>query len=96
MQADELADRYFDLKMLAQYSCIGVRTLRSYLRDPDHPLPHFRLRGKVLVRRRDFDLWIEGFRAEAERTSLNKLVNNVLTEIRTNKASLDAKRVQDG
>jgi excisionase family DNA binding protein len=53
-----LLDPFLSLKALAAYSGLGVRTLRAYLTDISHPLPCYRVGGKILVRRSDFDTWI--------------------------------------
>lgn len=71
-------DPYLPLAGLASYSGLSVRTLRSLLRHPTHPLPHYRIgalgasqagrngrrvRGtKILVRRSEFDRWMEVWR----------------------------------
>ena len=54
-------DRYLSLRELAIYSSLSERTLRGYLRSVDHPLPHFRVGGRVLIRRSAFDSWLEIF-----------------------------------
>ena len=56
-------DAYLPLKRLSSYAGLSVRTLRSHLRDAVHPLPHYRVGGKVLVRRSDYDAWAAQFRA---------------------------------
>ena len=48
-------DPYLTLRALSTYSGLSVRKLRDYLTDPVHPLPCYRLGGKVLVRRSEFD-----------------------------------------
>lgn len=60
-------DPYFSIKPLAGYSSLGERFLRGFLTAPDHPLPHFRVGGRVLVRRSDFDRWIEVFRHSTDK-----------------------------
>jgi hypothetical protein len=63
------SNAYYTLRALTTYSGIGLRTLRTYLTHSMHPLPHFRVGGKILVRRSDFDDWIRPFRrGEASRT----------------------------
>ncbi len=57
-------DGYFSLKALAAYSGLSVRTLRDRLIDPIHPLPHYRVGGKILVSRAGFDQWLEQFRMQ--------------------------------
>jgi predicted DNA-binding transcriptional regulator AlpA len=55
-------DGYLPLKALAQYSGLSVRTLRSYLASPSHPLPCFRIGGKIVVKRSEYDRWVNQFR----------------------------------
>ena len=54
---------YVSIRSLATYSGLSVRTLRTYLVHPLHPLPCFRVGGKVLVRLADFDAWVTRFRS---------------------------------
>jgi hypothetical protein len=57
-------DPFLSLKALAAYSSLSVRTLRTYLDlVPEEALPCYRLPGKVLVRRSEFDAWLERYRA---------------------------------
>src|SRR6185295_5278868 len=53
---------YFDLQALAAFSCCSVRWLRDRLADHTHPLPYHRVEGKLLVKREDFDRWIDHYR----------------------------------
>jgi len=55
-------DPFLPLKALATYSGLSVRTLREYLTDSVNPLPHYRVGGKILVRRSEFDGWIATYR----------------------------------
>jgi Helix-turn-helix domain len=58
-------DPFLSLKALAGYSGLGVVTLRSYIdKLPDEALPCYRVGGKILVRRSEFDAWIAQFRAQ--------------------------------
>ncbi len=56
---------YLSLRALSAYSDLSVRTLRGYLSHPARPLPHYRVGGKVLVKRSEFDAWVSGFREES-------------------------------
>src|ERR1700741_1951883 len=60
--AASLADPLLDLLARPHYPTLSLRTLTRHLRDIEHPLPHYKVRGKILVRRSEFDRWIEGFR----------------------------------
>ncbi len=63
-------DPYLPLTALANYAGVSVRTLRAYLEQSRDPLPCFRLPGgahgpgKILVRRSDWDRWVERFRSK--------------------------------
>ena len=58
-----LKDQYFDLPGLNAYSCIPVPTLRDYIKRDG--LPYFKLRGKILVRRSEFDAWVNSHRVDS-------------------------------
>jgi hypothetical protein len=63
-------DAYLSLKQVSAYGGLSVRTLRGYLTHAVHPLPHFRIGGRVLVRRSDYDAWAARFRVvPAERVT---------------------------
>ena len=51
-------------RALATYSGLSVKTLRNYIdKLPDEALPAYRVGGKILVRRSEFDQWISAYRA---------------------------------
>jgi hypothetical protein len=70
-------DQYFDLKSLSSYSCLAVPTLRDYMREG---LPYFKLKGKVLVKRSEFDEWIECFRVNKNQ-ELNEIVERAINSL---------------
>lgn len=74
-----LAPGYLDLRALAVYSSCSVRWLRDRLIDKICPLPHHRVEGKILVKREDFDSWMEHFRTAETSTELDALVDDVLS-----------------
>ena len=74
-----ISDAYFSLKTLASYSGLSVRRLRGYLTDRKWPLPFFRIGGKILVRKSDFDGWAAQFRRDA--TGVDALVDDVLRDL---------------
>jgi hypothetical protein len=71
------ADPFLDLRALADYSSLSVRKLRDYLADTAHPLPAFKVGGKVLVRRSEFDAWMAQFRHEPG-AEVSRIVEDVL------------------
>ena len=75
--ASAVGDAYLPLRALAGYSGLSVRTLRGYLSHASSPLPHYRIGGKVLVRRSEFDQWVEGFRVRVQ-AGVEDIVRDVL------------------
>jgi hypothetical protein len=88
-------DPWLSLEALSQYSGLSVRSLRGYLSDPHRPLPHYRMRephviatasgrprtvsGKILVRRSDFDRWMQSFRYVPD---VDRIVKETLADLR--------------
>lgn len=51
--------RYMRPATLAKHSDVGERFIRDALKDPDHPLPHFRLNAKtILIDCIEYDEWL--------------------------------------
>lgn len=72
-----LKDQYFDLRGLSAYSALAVGTLRDHIRSGG--LPAFKVRGKVLIKQSEFDLWLEGFRIEQ---NLDNIVDEVMDSLK--------------
>jgi helix-turn-helix protein len=77
-----LADPFLDLRALAEYSNLSIRTLARHLGDHARPLPHYKVRGKILVRRSEFDAWMQGFR-RSQPPAVPQLVDEVLAKFRS-------------
>ena len=75
-----LQDQYFDLKGLSAYASMGVSTLRDSIKA--RGLPCFKLGGKVLVRRSEFDTWVEKFRVNKAR-NLSQLADDIMADLST-------------
>lgn len=72
---------YFDLKALASYSCCSIRWIRDRLVDRTQPLPHYRIEGKILVKRDDFDRWIRQFLIDQPADEMDDVVSGVLAQL---------------
>jgi hypothetical protein len=61
-------DPFFDMLALADYSHLSRRTLDGFTRLPVDPLPCYQVNGvgKKLVRRSEFDSWMERHRKRTE------------------------------
>jgi hypothetical protein len=53
--------KYKSLAELSAYCALCIKTLRTFLYHPDHPLPHYRLPREILVKIEDFDAWMARF-----------------------------------
>ena len=73
------ADKYMDLKGLSEYSSLKIPTLRDRLRDVD-PLPHFKVKGKILVKKSEFDTWMES-RFRVRESRLTEVVESVMASL---------------
>jgi len=47
----------------------------------DFPLPHYRVGGKLLVKRDEFDCWMIAHRVGSPTTELNEIVESVVAQI---------------
>jgi predicted DNA-binding transcriptional regulator AlpA len=73
-------DRYLDLKNLAEYSSLSVRTIRDYLADNEDPIPSFCIRRKILVKQSEFDKWINQYRTDSNK--INRIADDLLKEFK--------------
>ena len=70
-------DPFLSLKALASYSGLSIRKLRDLLDDPLRPLPYYRIGGKILVRRSEFDAWMAAYRHQGQ-PCVDQIVSSVL------------------
>ena len=73
-----LKDQFFDLRGLAVYSAMGVPTLRDYIRD--EKLPCFKVKGKYLIKRSEFDRWLERYRTN-KCHDLDAIVDGAMSDL---------------
>ena len=73
-----LKDQYFDLEGLSAYSALKVPTLREYIKE--RKLPAFKVKGKLLIRKSEFDSWLEKFRVKDK---IEAIVNEVIGELKS-------------
>lgn len=74
-------DPFLSLRALTSYSGLSVRKLREHLADAAHPLPHYRVGGKILVRRSEFDAWIAQYRQVGD-ADVERIVADVFKGLR--------------
>ena len=54
-----MTPEWLSLRGLGEYAQVSERTLRSWIHSLVDPLPAVRIGGKILIRRRVFDAWLE-------------------------------------
>jgi hypothetical protein len=74
-------DPFLSLRALASYACVSVRKLREHLDDAIHPLPHYRIGGKIVVRRSEFDAWMTAYRRVGH-ADVGGIVDSVMRDLR--------------
>jgi hypothetical protein len=74
-------DPYLSLRALAGYSGLSVRNLRGRIADPAHPLPCYRIGGKLLVRRSEYDAWARRYR-QLGNADVDRAVSEALRDLR--------------
>ena len=79
-----LKDVYFDLRGLSAYSTFGVSTLRAHIKKDK--LPAFRVNGKVLIRKAEFDHWIESYRINTQR-DIQSIADDALNALKKAKSN---------
>ena len=70
-----LKDQFFDLEGLSVYSALSVSTLRAHIRA--NGLPAFKVMGKILIRKSEFDKWISRYRIN-QAQDLESIVDDVI------------------
>lgn len=59
MNSEQPNPEWLDLRSLQKYACVSERTLRDWIHRAVDPLPAVRVQCKILVRRSEFDRWLE-------------------------------------
>ena len=73
------AREWLGLGELTAYAAVSERTLRKWIHWPSDPLPAVQVGGKILVRRRDFDNWLERHPVQpADSVDVDGMVEDIL------------------
>ena len=78
---EQIQDRFFDLKSLAEYASLSISTIRNYINDSDDPLPSFCIKRKILIKKSEFDRWIE--RHRTDKGKLDRILDDLLRDFKT-------------
>jgi hypothetical protein len=76
---DKINREWLGLRELTYYASVSERTLRSWIYSPVDPLPAVKVSGKVLVRKSDFDAFLQRHRIRPlEEIDIDAIVQDVL------------------
>jgi excisionase family DNA binding protein len=70
---------WLDLRALTQYASVSERTMREWIHRSANPLPAVRVGAKILVRRSEFDRWLEKHRLEP--IDIGSVVSEVVSDL---------------
>ncbi len=74
-----MASEWLGLRRLSEYADVSERTLRGWIHLGVDPLPAFRISGKILVGRKEFDSWLRRHRIiPAESVDVNAIVKEIV------------------
>jgi excisionase family DNA binding protein len=75
----EIGTEWLGLRQVTQYANISERTVRAWIHSSLDPLPAVRVRGKILVRRSEFDAWLLRHQVRGlERIDFDSIVKGLL------------------
>jgi predicted DNA-binding transcriptional regulator AlpA len=76
-----IEDKYFDIKALSAYSSLSGSTIRNYMADADDPLPSFCIKRKILIKKSEFDRWMERHRTDTKK--IDRIVDEMFHDFNT-------------
>lgn len=78
-----VGDHYLDLREIGKRLSTSGRTIRAWIHDPVHPLPAYRVGGKLLFRWSEVQAWVRQHRVQP--VDADGLVNEMLANIEDDK-----------
>lgn len=73
--------QWFDLSTLTKYACVSEKTLRSWIKAAENPLPACQRGTKIYVNRKIFDQWLQGHLI-APGDTVDRIVEELVSEVR--------------
>lgn len=75
------SDYYLKIKILSQYSGISERKLRELIHHPIYPLPSYKVEGNILIKKSEFDQWIQRFKQVSDEINVDAVINDVMKDL---------------
>jgi hypothetical protein len=81
--AVQIDREWLSLRQLTEYAAVSERTLRDWMHRQPDPLPAVQVDGKILVRRPQFDAWLEQHRIKAlQSVDVDAIVSDLVRNVR--------------
>jgi excisionase family DNA binding protein len=75
---------WLDLRAITQYAAVSERTVREWIHRAENPLPAVQVDKKILVRRTQFDRWLEVHPLRpADSVNVDGIVNDLIGSLFT-------------
>lgn len=71
-------DHYMSLASAAEYSGLSRRVLHRHIHNSIKPLPAFKIGGKWVIKRSEYDRWAEQYRHKQPQIDLDGIIRSVL------------------
>jgi excisionase family DNA binding protein len=83
--SDKTGAEWMGLRQVTEYANVSERTVRAWIHSPLDPLPAAKVRGKILVRKSDFDAFLERHRVKPMGSvDLGGMVEEIVREVSRN------------
>lgn len=81
-QSSEVDGYYIDLARLSSMLSLSSRTIRSYINQPDNPLPTYKIGRKFLFSWAEVEAWIQIYKVKIINTDVmvEDLINDISKE----------------
>lgn len=76
---------WMDLKAVQRYACVSERTVRDWIHRSHNPLPAVQVDKKILIRRSQFDRWLEAHQIRPiAAADVGQIVDEMMTSLMVN------------
>ncbi len=83
--SEKTGAEWLGLRQVTQYANVSERTIRAWIHSPLDPLHAAKVRGKILVRKSDFDAYLERHKVTARGSvDLGGMVEEIVREVSKN------------
>jgi excisionase family DNA binding protein len=81
MASTHIEREWFSLRELTEYAAVSDRSLRQWLHRSSDALPAVRVNGKILIRRSEFDAWLDRHRIQpGDEVDVDGIVSSLLED----------------